>query len=151
MSTAALGSNVICQVAVVVRDIEAAAKKYAEVFGLPVPEPRLTAPAEETNIQYRGETTSGRAKLAFFSMGAVALELIQPVGGPSTWQEHLDAHGEGVHHIAFRVQGMDQALAFLDARGMPCVQRGDFKGGCYAYVDATKDLKVVLELLENSK
>lgn len=150
MGTGALGSNVVCQVAVVVRDIEKAAQAYAEIFGVPTPQARETETADKTNISYRGETTTGRAKLAFFNLGQVSLELIEPIGGPSTWQEHLDTHGEGMHHIAFRVEDMDRSVAMLDAKGCPTIQRGDFKGGCYAYVDATKDLKVVLELLAST-
>jgi len=36
-------------------------------------------------------------------LGSLSLELIEPVGGPSTWREFLDTRGEGVHHIAFHV------------------------------------------------
>jgi short chain dehydrogenase/Glyoxalase/Bleomycin resistance protein/Dioxygenase superfamily len=32
--------------------------------------------------------------------GRLGFELIQPVGGPSIYQEFLDTHGEGVQHIA---------------------------------------------------
>ncbi len=144
-----LGTHEICQIAIVVRDIEETAGKYASLFGLDRPEVRTTEPREKTNILYRGKPTDGRAKLAFFKMGGVTLELIEPVGGPSTWQEHLDEKGEGVHHIAFRVQGMDQVLGLLEGKGSPEVQRGDFKNGRYTYVDTTKDLKVVIELLES--
>lgn len=150
METQGLGTNVVCQVAVVVRDIEKAARAYAQVFNVPVPQARETETADKTNIKYRGETTTGRAKLAFFNLGQVSLELIEPIGGPSTWQEHLDTRGEGMHHIAFRVENMDRAVAFLDSNGCPAVQSGDFKGGCYAYIDATKDLKIVLELLAST-
>lgn len=144
-----LGSAAICQVAVVVRDIEKTAKAYADLFGVEVPKWNLTAAADETHIQYRGRPTEGRARLAFFRLGDVAIELIEPVGGPSTWQEHLDARGEGVHHIAFRVQGMDEQVAMLDRKGMPLVQKGDFKNGCYAYIDGISQLGVTLELLES--
>lgn len=142
-----LSSTEICQVAIVVRDVEKSAKAFADLFGVDVPDWSLTAPKKETNIQYRGEPTDGQAKLAFLRTGAVSLELIEPVGGPSTWQEHLDAHGESVHHIAFRVEGMDEQVAMLEKKGMPAVQRGDFKGGCYAYIDSAPKLGVMLELL----
>lgn len=146
-----LGSDVVCQVAVVVKNIEQAAQAYAKVFNQPVPEPRLTGPEAETHIRYKGQPTDARAKLAFFKFGNLSVELIEPVGGPSTWQEHLDTRGEGVHHIAFRVPDMEESLAHLNAQGIPAVQRGDFKGGSYAYCDSTKDLKVVLELLASNK
>jgi catechol 2,3-dioxygenase-like lactoylglutathione lyase family enzyme len=144
-----LGTQTICQVAIVVRDIEEAAAAWAGVFGVETPSASLTDPQEKSHVRYRGEPTEGRAKLAFFQCGGLSLELIEPVGGPSTWQEFLDAHGPGVHHVAFQIQGMDEVCARLDAKGMPTVQRGDYTGGRYGYVDATKQLAVTLELLEN--
>jgi hypothetical protein len=54
-----------------------------------------------------------------------------------------------VHHIAFTIQGMEGQLALLERKGMTTVQRGDYTGGRYAYVDAVPQLGVVLELLEN--
>ena len=35
----------------------------------------------------------------------------------------------------------------LVGRGMPAVQRGDYTGGCYAYIDSAPQLGVILELL----
>ncbi len=145
----ALGSNVMCQVGLIVRDIEKSARAYADLFGMDVPAWSLTPPEEEVHTRYRGQPTQGRAKLAFFDMGSLSLELIQPVGGPSTWQEFLDAHGEGVHHIAFEIKGMNGQIALLEGKGMPLVQRGEYTGGRYAYIDAVPQLAVVLELLEN--
>jgi hypothetical protein len=60
-------------------------------------------------------------------------------------------NGEGVHHIAFNVNSMDEAIKNCKEFGMTLEQRGEFAGGDgrYAYVDARKDLKIVLELLEN--
>jgi len=144
-----LDVGTLCQVAVVVRDIERAARAYAEVFGVDVPEVHITDTADKTNIRYRGRPTEARAKLAFIKAGSIVLELIEPVAGPSTWQEFLDEHAEGVHHIAFRVQGMDEVLTFLQGKGIPAVQRGEYTGGRYAYVDATAALGVTLELLES--
>ena len=148
MQKKGIGTNVICQVALVVRDIKRMAKTYADVFGMDVPSVRITDTEDISHIRYRGAPTQARAKLAFFDMGGLSLELIEPVGGPSTWKEFLDEHGEGVHHIAFRIQGMDSVLAYLDGKGISTVQRGDYTGGRYAYVDSAPSLGVVLELLE---
>ena len=146
---AALGSDVICQVGLIVRDIEKSARAYADLFGVEVPNWSLTDPEEKAHTRYRGQPTQGQAKLAFFQLGSVSLELIQPVGGPSTWQEFLDTHGEGIHHIAFQIKGMDEQIAILEKKGMPLVQRGDYTGGCYSYIDGTPQLGVILELLED--
>ena len=143
-----LGTHTVCQVAVVVDDIAAYAKRYARLLGMPVPEVRQTGPAEQTRILYRGQPTEGRAKLAFFQAGPqLAIELIEPVGGPSIWREHLDEHGPGVHHIAFRVPDMDRAVANLADEDMPVAQSGHFAGGRYAYIDSVRQLGVMLELL----
>jgi len=150
MSEQALGTTALAQVAVVVRDIAKAAKTYAEIFGVPVPEVVITDPVEKAHTLYHGKPSPARAKLAFIPMGgAVTLELIEPLGKPSTWQQFLDEHGEGVHHIAFRIQGMDRVLSFLNAKGCPTAQTGDFPGGRYAYVDSIPRLGVILELLES--
>ena len=148
-SVEALGSSTIVQVGLIVRDIEKTAKAYADLFGVEVPEWSLTDPEEKAQTRYRGQPTEARAKLAFFRLGSVSLELIEPVGGPSTWQEFLDTNGEGVHHIAFHIKGMDEQVALLAGKGMPLVQRGEYTGGRYAYIDGSAELKLILELLEN--
>ena len=144
-----LGTTTVTQVAIIVRDVEAKSRAWAQVLGLPVPAVIVTDPVELAQTEYRGQPSSARAKLAFFQLGQVSLELIEPIGGPSTWQEHLDAHGESLHHIAFQIQGIQDKLAYLDANGIPLIQRGEYTGGRYAYVDGTQALSVVLELLEN--
>jgi methylmalonyl-CoA/ethylmalonyl-CoA epimerase len=145
--TSKLGNNVVLHIAVVVRDIEKSAHAYADLFGVDVPAASLTDPLEKTNIQYNGKPTSGRAKLAFLRLENITVELIEPVGGPSAWQEFLQRKGEGVHHIAFRVKGMDEDIARLERKGGKMIQRGDFTGGSYSYVDLTKQLGVIVELL----
>ncbi len=149
MAEKGLGTNVICQIGLVVRDIERTAKIYADVFGMDVPNVIITDTEDVAHTKLRGAPTQARAKLAFFQMGNVSLELIEPIGEPSTWKEFLDEHGEGVHHIAFQIKGMDRALAYLDSKDIPVIQRGDYTGGRYAYVDGAPSLGVVLELLEN--
>jgi hypothetical protein len=51
-----------------------------------------------------------------------------------------------LHHIAFQVQGMQDKLAYLDSKGMRLLQRGDYTGGRYAYVDGQAQLGAILEL-----
>jgi methylmalonyl-CoA/ethylmalonyl-CoA epimerase len=142
-----LGTRRLRQVGMVVRNVERTARALAELLGLEPPQAHLTGPLAETNTRYRGRPTDARAKLAFFDLGGVSLELIEPVGGPSTWREFLDRHGEGVHHIAFRVEDMDRRIEFLSSKGIEPVQRGDYPGGSYCYLDSADQLGVILELL----
>ncbi len=150
MANNLFGENVVCQVAIVTEDIEATAEAWADVLGVDVPDWSLTGPQEETNMYYRGGDTDARAKLAFFDLGdQVQLELIEPNDEPSVWRDYLNEHGTSLHHVAFRVKGMDDVLARLAAKDMELVQRGDYTGGCYAYVDGQEKLGAILELLEN--
>jgi methylmalonyl-CoA/ethylmalonyl-CoA epimerase len=142
-----LGNNVVLHMAVVVRDIEKSARICAGLFGVDVPAASLTDPPEKTNIRYHGKPTPGRAKLAFLQLDNIMLELIEPVGGPSAWQEFLQKKGGGVHHIAFRVKGMDEDIARLERQGGGLIQRVHFTGGSYSYVDLAKQLGMRVELL----
>jgi methylmalonyl-CoA/ethylmalonyl-CoA epimerase len=84
-------------------------------------------------------------------MGSLEIELIEPDHNPSTWPELLDKNGEGPHYITFEIEGLKDKIAVLERCQMPVLQKGDFTGGRYAYIDTLRDLKVVIELLENDK
>jgi 4-hydroxyphenylpyruvate dioxygenase and related hemolysins len=149
MAESALGTQIIVQIGIIVRDIQNTARKYAEFLGA-APVTELTDPYEQAQVQYKGSPTPARAKLAFFRIpGGVELELIEPDEHPSIWREFLDNHGEGVHHIAFYIKDMKGKVMKLHELGMDLVQKGEYTGGRYAYFDSNADLKVMLELLEN--
>ena len=149
MSNQTLGTTTVVQIGIIVGDIESKAQAWADVLGLPVPKVIITDTVDMAHTEYKGESTPARAKLAFFDLGQVALELIEPIDGPSTWKDQLDQHGESPHHIAFFIKGMKEKVAYLEAKGIPLVQRGDYTGGRYAYLDGTARLGTILELLEN--
>jgi methylmalonyl-CoA/ethylmalonyl-CoA epimerase len=151
MSTAMLGTTVVTQIGIIVRDIEAKARAWSQILGLPEPTIIITDPVEHAHTEHLGQSTSAQAKLAFFNLGQVSLELIEPIGAPSTWNDHLVAHGEGVHHIAFEIKGMPEKITYLAGQGAPLLQRGDYTAGRYAYIDSAEPLGVILELLENDR
>jgi methylmalonyl-CoA/ethylmalonyl-CoA epimerase len=144
-------SKTITQVAVVVKDIDKARNAWAKVLGVKVPDVSVAESHFSRPTLYKGVRSDAKAKLAFFAMDNLQIELIQPLGGKSTWQEFLDKNGEGIHHIAFGVKNIDGVEKQFESAGMPTVQRGGWDGGAYSYIDASKDLGCVLELLENFK
>jgi methylmalonyl-CoA/ethylmalonyl-CoA epimerase len=144
-----LGTKLITQIGILVHDIEATSQAYAQFFGVEKPQYSITDDVDKTQTQYRGKRSAARAKLAFFDMGSLQLELIEPDHNPSTWRESLDKNGEGPHHIAFVIKGMKEKIAVLERSQMPLLQKGEYTGGRYAYIDASRDLKVIIELLEN--
>lgn len=146
-----VGNHVITQIGILVHDLDKVSQAYADFFGVAKPEPFWTDTQDKTQAVYNGEPCQARAQLAFFTMGSLHLELIQPDEHPSTWREHLDRHGEGVHHIAFVIEGMQEKITLLESRGFPLQQKGEYTGGRYAYMDTFPQLKVLVELLENDK
>ncbi len=145
------GLKKVIQVAIVVRDIEAASKHWSELLGMPVPEIKTTRPGHEVKMTYRGKPSEGQVKLAFFNLGQVVLELLQPVGEGSSWKEILDKRGEGVHHLGFQVVDPAKATQALEKEGFPVIHKGryDSDDGDYIYFDSQKALGVLIEALHS--
>ena len=150
-----VGTNIVTQVGFIVKDIEATRQKWAEFLGVDVPPVQDCGRYEITQTKYKGQPApEANAKLCFFNVGpTLDIELIEPNEAPSTWREFLDAHGEGVHHLAFQVKGMKDAIASCEAFGMTLEQAGEYgdASGRYAYLAADEQLKVLVELLESGR
>jgi hypothetical protein len=149
MSPTPLSDNRITQIGLVVENVEEAARAWSRLLGIEPPEIIITDPPDLSHTEYKRKSTPARAKIVFMKLGQVTLELIEPVGGPSTWRDQLDAHGPSLHHIAFEVKGMAEEVAGLADHGLPLLQRGDYEGGRYAYLDGQPHLGAIVELLEN--
>ena len=140
-----LGSKLICQVAMVVRDADKATRRFAELLDVPVPAVNTANADGSDTVTYRGEPTQGRVRLSFFEMENLVVEFIEPTEDPTTWKEFLETNGPGVHHIAFKTKNcMLETAGKLSEFGYPLIQNGDK----YAYVDSVGDLGVILELLD---
>lgn len=146
-----LGNRVITQIGLVVHDIEKTSRAYAHFFGVDKPDWFWTDAPEIARTEVEGEPSAARAKLAFFDMGSLQLELIEPDEDRSTWRESLDRDGEGFHHIAFVVEGMQDKIGLLERNGHKLLQKGEYTGGRYAYMDTSAELKLLIELLENDR
>ena len=116
-----------------------------------MPPVQMTGVYEDAHTTYLGQPTKARCKQAFFYYGDLEVELLEPDHEPSVWRQALDENGEGLHHVAFRVQGMDEMIRRGESQGMKLLQRGRWATGHYAYLDATESLHVIIELLENGQ
>ncbi len=145
MADTILGTSFICQIAMIVRDVEKASRRFAQLMGVPVPKIILANEDGSDTVTYQGQPTKGRVKLSFFQMENLVVEFIEPTEDPTTWKDFLDTKGPGVHHIAFKAKDrMLETAAKLEEFGYPLIQNGDK----YAYVESTGDLGVILELLD---
>ena len=95
------------QIAIVVADLEKAIEYYELAIGLG---PFRRVEKDFDPVFYRGEKISSKWLLAFAAMGPTQYELIQPVSGPSLYSEFLERHGEGLHHLGFRIKDFPAKL-----------------------------------------
>ena len=95
----------IDQVGFVVRDLDAAIAMYEPLFG-----PFSTMDSGEFEYDYRGRKDTSSLKLAFGRSGDVEIELIQWVSGGTPHKEFIDAGREGMHHLRFRVDNLDDLV-----------------------------------------
>ena len=137
----------IVQIGIVVKDIERARATWAELLGVQEPPIVETEKWESTHMAFRGTPSKARAKLTFFNLENIALELIQPIGDSSTWQDFSEKHGEGIHHIAFNVKNLEGTLEKFNKMKIEVEQKGEYKGGCYVYTDSESKLGAIMELL----
>jgi methylmalonyl-CoA/ethylmalonyl-CoA epimerase len=133
----------IHHVGVLVRDLDKAAKAYAELLGVPVPAAKMqtgvTFPAD-----YKGDRKA-HLKTAFFQLNGVGVEMSQPMGGASPWREHLEKYGEGLHHIALHgVPDVAAATALAVSKGGKQIVGGP--GSKMTAVDLRPLLGFTLEL-----
>ncbi|CAM1503630.1 Fc.00g012210.m01.CDS01 [Cosmosporella sp. VM-42] len=87
-------------------------------------------PENTTNQTYRGQPASFALKVCFAQAGNVVYELIQPLSGPTIFEEFLNKHGEGIHHVAYDCGGMpwEERLAGFKDRGFQVAQSGSWQG-----------------------
>lgn len=126
----------IDHVAICVSDIDAAAEKYASLFGLAVKEREVVA--------------SQKTDAALLPIGESSLELISPKGNEGL-ERFLEKRGPGIHHIAVEVEGIEQALAFLKGIGVRLIDetpRKGARGHKVAFVHPAATGGVLVELVE---
>ena len=140
----------VAQVCFVTGDIEAAIRWFSALSGLEAPPVQSITAGDEPNALYRGQPATVSCRLAFFRLGNLDIELIEPGPEPSAWREVLETRGPGFHHIAFRTRNMTARTARLEELGAPAIQSGEYSSrtGRYAYHDLPA-LGAMVELLEN--
>ena len=136
------------QICIVVKDIELAAKKGAELLGMEVPEIRINHLEGNENYTYRGQPVSCDLKVCDIPMNGFVIELHQPIGGPSSFQEFIEKHGNGVHHLGFEVgSARDDVIADMEKDGYDVHRTlGIYPGSSWTIVDTEDVLGVNLNI-----
>ncbi len=137
------------QINIIVKDIRKAARKWADLLGIEAPEVREghLEGNKEYPYEYRGEAVPADLLVCNIDMGSFMIELHQPVGGASTFQEFLDQHGNGVHHIGFEVgDKRDSIIKELEGDGYQVRTVGYYPGSSWTVVDTEEDFGVNLNI-----
>ncbi|MGM9662168.1 MAG: VOC family protein [Oscillospiraceae bacterium] len=139
------------QIGIVVRDIDRTLETLKAVFGW---EAYAFADTPEGEKLYYGEVEDFSVRMAFVRFEHIEIELLQPTRGRNVWQDYLDTHGEGLHHILFDVNDFERAKAALEAQGIMMVQTGPsarYPGARWAYFDAMQQLGYYIECFNPSE
>lgn len=82
-------------------------------------------------------------------VGQTKAELLQPVWGEGSWKEFLETKGEGIHHLAFVVDDIDEEEARLVEKGLTVMFSARYKdGGGATYFDTRKIGGFITELTQ---
>lgn len=101
-------------IGIAVRSIDEAAAFYDAHMHLPV--------EQVVEVPEQG------VKVAFINAGNIRLELLEPVGDESPVARFLDKHGEGLHHMAFSANRLEDRLAQLKKEGVPLINETPVTG-----------------------
>jgi methylmalonyl-CoA/ethylmalonyl-CoA epimerase len=99
---------------IAVRNLDASIEYYETALGL--------------HCHGREEVASQKVKTAFFEAGDVHLELLEPTSDDSPIAKFLEKNGEGIHHIAFRVDDIEGQLKQASDSGVKLIHEVPFEG-----------------------
>jgi len=133
--------NKIDHIGIAVRNLEKALEDYRTLYGV-FPLKIETLP--EISV-----------RMAFIKVGEVLVELLEPTEpGAGRIGKFLDEKGEGFHHMAYRVENLDNMLERLIDMNVPLRDRVPRNGGDnsrIAFIEPAATHNVLTELVEREK
>jgi len=100
------------------------------------------------------EVPDQKVRVGFFRIGDVRLELLEPTDPASTVATFLDKRGEGLHHVAFTVEGIEARIAELKQSGVRMIDDVPRPGAHHmriAFVHPRSTSGVLTELCEPAR
>ncbi len=127
----------IDHVGIAVGDLDAAVEEYRRAFGL--------EPVHRERVEDQGVDE------VLFRVGASYIQVLGALGPDTPVGKFLDRHGEGVHHIGYRVRNVKAVLKRLESEGVPLVDRAPrpgSRGTTVAFVHPKGFRGVLVELVQ---
>ncbi|MBA3016083.1 MAG: methylmalonyl-CoA epimerase [Proteobacteria bacterium] len=104
----------IDHIGMAVRSLTEARRFYEEVLG-------LTCDKVE-------EVLSQKVRIAFFTVGEVHIELLEPTSSDSPIAKFIETRGEGIHHIAYEVDDLRKELVHVSEEGCRLIHETPIAG-----------------------
>ncbi len=138
----------ITQIGLVVPDLEKAVQGMEHIFGV---QPARYGTTPQNNKFYRGEPGDFSAKMAFYDFANIEIELVEPQKGDSIWGEFLNSGKQGLHHLRFSIDSMEDTVRDMRERGSSIAMEGEsvrqIPGLRWAYFDTENPLGWIIEVL----
>lgn len=109
-----MGLNKIEHLGIAVKDLNAAEKVYEMLLG--------RAPYKRENVESEGVATS------FFKAGENKIELLSATNDESAIAKFIAKKGEGIHHVAFDVENIEEEIDRLIKNGFELISKTPKKG-----------------------
>jgi methylmalonyl-CoA/ethylmalonyl-CoA epimerase len=125
-------------IGIAVKDLEESIKYYEDILGLEC------YAVEEVKDQ--------KVKTAFFMVGQTKIELLESTDPEGPIGKFIEKKGEGIHHLAFAVEGIEKALDELKTKGVQLVDQNPRKGAeglDIAFLHPKSTRGILTELCEN--
>jgi methylmalonyl-CoA epimerase len=102
-------------------------------------------------LAFRGEESFPDVRVAFFGAGAASVELLEPLDERSNISAFLANRGEGLHHLALKVDDVAAALAEAERHGMRPIDdkpRAGARGTVVGFVDPQRPDGVLIQYVQ---
>jgi methylmalonyl-CoA/ethylmalonyl-CoA epimerase len=98
------------------------------------------------------EVAEQKVKTAFFKVGQTKIELLESTDPEGPIGKFLETKGQGVHHVAFAVEGLQEKLDLTAEKGIRLIDKSPRKGAeglNIAFLHPKSTCGVLMELCEN--
>ena len=129
----------IDHIGIAVNDLEEALELYTDIFRL--------------EIKKIEEFKDLKVKIAFLPIGEVMVKLVQPTSKDAPLAKRIRENGEGLYHLALRVENVGEAVKKMEQSGIEMRDKEPRLGGmgskiAFSKPDSTHN--VIIELVERT-
>lgn len=118
---------------------------YWNIFGIGPWDFLNLRPPTLSNTIYHGKPGQFTMNYSLANVGSMQLEPVEPVAGKSIYSDFLAEHGEGLHHLMFASDDLDELARQLNDK-FPVLQSGHIEDGVFTYYDTVDSLKTIWEI-----